>query len=233
VESELAELDISTGDIDAAAAWSKAVLASSATGDFVAEKRRLLCAARICLATDDFDGCIEVLSELEPRLRQARQGVDLTRLLVSHALATWETERETALRKLLEAASIAQPEKMLLPFELERPYVEPLMASEEFARAADVSINGNRIRAFMRAFLGSGNAIDTPMRPFVAGESALSRKAAQSLTRREGEVYRLLADGLSDQEISQTLFISASTVHAHCARIYAKLGVSSRKELMG
>jgi non-specific serine/threonine protein kinase len=53
---------------------------------------------------------------------------------------------------------------------------------------------------------------------------------AFGLTAREREVLRLIAAGRSDREIAADLFISPRTVNTHTARIYAKLGVSSRTE---
>ncbi|WP_028063689.1 helix-turn-helix transcriptional regulator [Solirubrobacter soli] len=53
------------------------------------------------------------------------------------------------------------------------------------------------------------------------------------LTSREVEVLRLLADGLTNREIGERLFISSKTVGAHMAHIYAKLGVHSRVEAAG
>jgi non-specific serine/threonine protein kinase len=49
-----------------------------------------------------------------------------------------------------------------------------------------------------------------------------------SLTARETEVVRLLADGLSDREIAAALFIGPRTASFHVANILAKLGVDSR-----
>ncbi len=53
------------------------------------------------------------------------------------------------------------------------------------------------------------------------------------LTTREVEVLRLLADGLTNREIAERLFISQKTVGAHMAHIYDKLGVHSRVEAAG
>jgi len=48
------------------------------------------------------------------------------------------------------------------------------------------------------------------------------------LSRRELEVLRLVADGLTTREIADQLFISAKTADRHIQNIYAKIGTSSR-----
>ncbi len=50
------------------------------------------------------------------------------------------------------------------------------------------------------------------------------------LTRREGEVLRLVARGLSNREIADTLFISERTAEHHVSNILGKLGYSSRAQ---
>ena len=52
----------------------------------------------------------------------------------------------------------------------------------------------------------------------------------ESLSEREIEVLRSIADGLSNQEIAEQLFISVGTVKAHTASIYRKLDVNSRTQ---
>jgi DNA-binding NarL/FixJ family response regulator len=59
-----------------------------------------------------------------------------------------------------------------------------------------------------------------------AGRSASARPGG--LTRRELEILRLIADGLTTREIAERLFISAKTADRHIQNMYTKIGTSSR-----
>ena len=52
--------------------------------------------------------------------------------------------------------------------------------------------------------------------------------AGDSLSAREIEVLQLAARGMSNSEIARELFVSATTVKAHLAHVYRKLGVGDR-----
>ncbi len=51
-----------------------------------------------------------------------------------------------------------------------------------------------------------------------------------TLTPREREVLRLLAEGLTDHEIAQALTLSPRTIESHVSSILHKLGVRNRAE---
>jgi two-component system response regulator NreC len=53
-----------------------------------------------------------------------------------------------------------------------------------------------------------------------------------SLSPREKEIFRLLAEGYSNKEIAEKLVISPSTVHSHRGNLMDKLGLSNRRELI-
>lgn len=52
----------------------------------------------------------------------------------------------------------------------------------------------------------------------------------EELTEREGELLRLVAKGLSNQEIADRLHIAEPTVRTHLSHIFGKLGASNRVE---
>lgn len=67
----------------------------------------------------------------------------------------------------------------------------------------------------------------SPATKFVRNEKVIE---TLGLTNKELEVLSLLADGGSNAEIAETLFVSTSTVKTHLIHIYQKLEVSRRTE---
>jgi ATP/maltotriose-dependent transcriptional regulator MalT len=66
-----------------------------------------------------------------------------------------------------------------------------------------------------------------------SGERApeLSKKPRQALSPQELQIAQMAAEGLSNREIADRLFLSHRTVGAHLYRVYPKLGIVSRSEL--
>jgi DNA-binding NarL/FixJ family response regulator len=50
------------------------------------------------------------------------------------------------------------------------------------------------------------------------------------ITRREMEILELVAEGMSNREIAEKLFVSENTVKTHCSRAFDKLGARRRTE---
>lgn len=63
--------------------------------------------------------------------------------------------------------------------------------------------------------------------------AAAGARGPESLTAREREVVRLAQQGLTAKEIGRQLFIGSRTVETHLSNAYAKLGISSKMQLMG
>ena len=56
--------------------------------------------------------------------------------------------------------------------------------------------------------------------------------ARYGITRREREIIKQVCSGKSNQEIADTLFISLQTVKDHTHRIYLKMDIKSRVQLI-
>jgi DNA-binding NarL/FixJ family response regulator len=52
------------------------------------------------------------------------------------------------------------------------------------------------------------------------------------LTRRMRQILELLVQGKSEKEVASDLGVSPHTVHIHVTRMYSRLGVNSRAELL-
>ena len=64
-------------------------------------------------------------------------------------------------------------------------------------------------------------------------DPATDGTADSGLTPRERQVAELVAEGLTNKEIAERLYLSPGTVNIHLGRIYAKLGVSRRAAVVG
>jgi DNA-binding NarL/FixJ family response regulator len=67
---------------------------------------------------------------------------------------------------------------------------------------------------------------------FTAPQIADRNSAVETLTPREREIARLIAGGLTNEEITQTLFLSIWTVKRHVSHILAKLGARERAQIV-
>lgn len=134
----------------------------------------------------------------------------------------------------LEAAGIAVVELAAIAEEM---HTEPLRASAETAEglllAARGDPDGARRKLEDALYLFEKN--DARYEAERTREALAGLKterspnvSAFSLTKREVQVLRLVADGLTDKEVAGTLGISEHTVHRHVSNVLTKTGQSSR-----
>lgn len=104
-----------------------------------------------------------------------------------------------------------------------------LRAAELYAAAAASARHAGSVRDATRWEL----AADEVVRSFRGASLAavVGLGATSPLTDREREIAVLVARGRSSREVADQLVVSIRTVDNHLQRVYAKLGISSRREL--
>lgn len=116
---------------------------------------------------------------------------------------------------------------------LGQPYELACALFAAAGQGGDGAAEGLREAAELARELGATSLLDGIER--LARRSRLSLEPPSAadrlgLTPRELEVLRLVADGRSNRQIAETLFISAKTAGVHVSNILAKTGTASRTE---
>jgi len=235
VEAHAARLSLAQGDLGAALRWAEARGARGVSAAHPLEKdaealvrsavmleveQAIL--ARVYVAKDQANEALTILMPvLEASEKSGRTG-NLIRLLTVQALAlAAQGERASAAQVLQRALALAEPEGYVRTFVDEGEPMRILL--ERMNTSREGGTKQNYIRKLLAAF-GQSDALD--LHP----ASRIPHTLVESLSKRELEVLRLIAEGLSNQEIAQRLYLSVPTVKWHTTRIYGKLGVTNRTQ---
>jgi DNA-binding CsgD family transcriptional regulator len=116
-----------------------------------------------------------------------------------------------------------------------------LLAGRALAAAGDrtdavallraVTVDAARGGAFMTRDAAARELRRLGSRVSVENRRAVGGDGPRSLTARELDVARLVAEGRPNKQVAAALFLSEKTVEHHLSRVYAKYGVRSRAEL--
>jgi two-component system, NarL family, response regulator NreC len=129
-----------------------------------------------------------------------------------------------AIRRMRSACPDARI--LVLSMYEDRRYVNAALGAGAHAYVAKRSGGETLLRA-IRALYANGKFVDSLVEDALAEPVALT-----SLSAREREVLRLVVDGYTNREAAEVLGISKSSVDTYRARIFEKLGVEGRAELL-
>ncbi|MBR7199344.1 LuxR C-terminal-related transcriptional regulator [Pseudomonas sp. 14A] len=215
------ELWLAQGRIDLAEAWL-ARLGQTYTGEHAA-------------APPEFHPQLPLHVELQQALLDVIQGQPMLaegRLDVLH-----ENGQRTG-RQLLSVMALTQKVTLLLSNGREPEARKTLSQALEAAAGgvfqpfdALLKSHADWMRGQLQAL--SCNAVSQQLLthfPTAAPRPAVESSATEQLSSRELAVLRLIAQGCSNQEISEQLFISLHTVKTHASHINSKLGVERRTQ---
>ena len=168
----------------------------------------------------------EAMGLLERLLQAAEEDGrigNVIEILVLQALAhEAQGESLSAFVPLERVLTLAEPEGYVRTFVDEGPSMEQLLL-EAAARGIMPDYTGKLLAAFEAE--GRIDSDDSP-RP----TAPASQPLAEPLSDRELEVLRLIAQGLSNREIGERLFLALITVKGHNRNIFRKLQVRRRTE---
>jgi LuxR family maltose regulon positive regulatory protein len=224
-----ARLWIQQGDYDAALRWAEErglkdrieageLEKGSRTAPFLYAALEYMAYAEACIAQGR---PAEALDILRPLLQVTEAGgwtmfTIETLALESLAFQTLG-DADRSMGCLERALSLAEPEGFVRVFvDKGQPIAQLLYQAAERGIAPEYA--GRLLAAF------------PAVEPVPTILSKLPSEMIEPLSEREHEVLLLIADGLSNREIAQRLFLSLSTVKVHTYNMYGKLGVHSRTQ---
>jgi LuxR family maltose regulon positive regulatory protein len=205
--------------LEAAAQWVKEYKPEPEGQPVYLGERENITRARILLAQERLDKAIRILEQLQASTEARGRVVTLIEILNLTAIIFHAANKTDQAFVLLEKAiNIAQPEGYIRIFVDEGPPMARLLYT-----ALEKGIAPDYVRQLLAAFPADQSENDskaqTPTSEF---------DWVEPLSERELEVLQLIADGLTNQEISTRLYLSPNTVKTHARNIYSKLGVKGR-----
>jgi LuxR family maltose regulon positive regulatory protein len=126
--------------------------------------------------------------------------------------------REVALEALRKALDLALPDAIYMPFVENGDYVRPLL--EELSRRGC----SRELVPILKLEVSYQNAVEQIKANYFT-------KTKPKLSERELEIAGLVAEGMSNNEIGNRLYITQNTVKTMLKRIFEKLEINSRSML--
>lgn len=218
-----AHIWIKLGQINNALSWVRDRQLSLDSEVGYLNEFELMTLARIHIAfveTGNTDSPVHELAQLLDRLLEVaetdRRMGSVIEISILQARLQWiQGNREVALTFLRRAFQLAEPERYVRVFVDEG---EPMKAMLTEVLAQEIFPSYSQ--ELLRAFEGASGSEPSP----------ISQPLLDPLSDRELEILRLVAEGLSNREVCERLFVALDTVKGHNRNIYQKLQVKRRTE---
>jgi LuxR family maltose regulon positive regulatory protein len=241
---------LAVGDLTRAGDWAAHVIfRQDAWEPHRAEE--LLALIRVYLARQQFAQAIETLERFSTHLdRPGDMAITIEFLslsVVSLHQAGMSVQARTVAARLL---ALTEPEGHIRVYldagEAMKQILQSFLDAPQDEEHGSSTVSGSYVLTLLAAFeqeeIKHTLRIDgSPVRPqeqealpqlppLLPGPTSSAPAPMEPLTPQEQRVLRLLAEGLSNQEIAQALIVSLNTVKTHVKNLYSKLHVNSRTQ---
>ncbi len=173
--------------------------------------------ARVKAALDDLEAAMSILESLRTRISRLHwEGTHLAVAAPQMVFAHRSGRTEDAMELLAGVLPLAETEGF------SRVFLDEGAKMRDLLGIAARRMTSGYIATLLERFDDGG--------PDTAAEEHLPGMPMEALSERELEILSLLAEGLSNRQVGQRLYISSNTVKWHTGNIYGKLGASNRTE---
>jgi LuxR family transcriptional regulator, maltose regulon positive regulatory protein len=192
----------------------------AAAADLAQAHELPLSQARVYLAQGDPAAALALLEPLRQQTEARDWPDERLKVMVLQAVAFQaHGEKETAGQLVAETLTLAEPEGFVRLFVDEGLPMAQLLSAAAAQGIMPAYVGKLLAASAAEAHKGEASASLPPAQPLI-----------EPLSRRELEVLQLIAQGLSNHEISRQLFLALSTVKGHNRIIFSKLRVQRRTE---
>ncbi len=223
-----ARLWLEQGQLEPAQSWAKTgQLSPTDPLDYLREAEYLTL-ARLLVKRQEIKEAQTLLGRLLEKANEGQRTGRIIELLIIQAAACCQKgDTEAALTCLSQALALAQPEEHIRLFVDEGlPIAKLLTLLNQRSAPLNPAYLKKLLTAFEKAKAEGRKGQANSFQPSARSLQPL----VEPLSERELELLQLIAAGMSNQEIAETLVVTVGTVKWHLNNIYGKLGVRSRTQ---
>jgi LuxR family maltose regulon positive regulatory protein len=225
IAAHKARVHLRQGRLDKAQAWARERgLSVKDEASYLGEYEHLTL-ARVLLAENSFDGVHEMLERLLALAQSQQRMGSVIEILLTQALAHQvQGNQHQALAALERALTLTEPEGYIRTYVDEGEAMQSLLSDFRLSIASRTHSLFGYVNRILDLF---PQPAQIPTQSKIVNPKS---SIVEPLTDRELEILRLVAEGHSNAEIGQRLFLALSTVKGHNLRIFNKLQVENRTE---
>jgi ATP/maltotriose-dependent transcriptional regulator MalT len=176
--------------------------------------------ARVYLAQGNPSEALAILEPLHQQADENGWADERLKVMVLQAVSLHaHGEKDKAVGLLRDTLTLAEPSGFM------RIFVDEGLPMVQLLKSMNASRENGRLEGYIHKLL----AAFEPAKNHPPSTSN-TQPLIEALSQRELEVLRLIAEGLSNREISERLFLALSTVKGHSRIIFQKLQVERRTE---